>query len=201
MDDYLSYLTKNTLPILIIALGLPLIPLLLTLFRLPNTNRLYAFLNKTFYFLLALFATFTVVLVLLIAIPECIRTVEYFTPRPSDKEVAISRALNAEVKDGFIYAAINPEPTFINGKSDGSLVLVNPKVSRYPQKVEIYTEADNQLLYSGVVEIGQVVEIDTLLVALPQGYHECIAKFTYFDPETGNSEGSCGIGMCILFLY
>ena len=200
MEDNLSYLTRNTLPTLLIVLALLIIPMLFVLCSLPNTSQLSAFIRKTAIFLFTLFVTCTVVLALLIAIPECIRTVEYFTPRPSDKEVAISEALNTEVGDDMIYAAINPEPTFTNGKSDGSLVLVNPKASHYPQKVEIYTKDDNKLLYSGIVEIGQVVEINTLLVDLPQGYHECIAKFTYFDPETGNSEGSCGIGMNILFL-
>jgi hypothetical protein len=95
----------------------------------------------------------------------------------------IQSALNEKVQCEFVR--INPEPIFKTGKSKGTLMIVNNKTNKYSQQVEIYTDDNSQLIYSGDVEVGQKIETDTLLVDLPKGVYNCTAYFTATNPETG----------------
>lgn len=98
--------------------------------------------------------------------------------------------LNQKVADGMINISMNTNPVFKSGTSEGNLLIVNEKVNKQPQIVEIYLSETDELVYrSGMIPVGSKVENDKLDVDLPMGIHDCYAVFHRVDPETGESLG------------
>ena len=82
----------------------------------------------------------------------------------------IQAELNKRVEDGMITISINLCPVFADGCSDGLLRIVNEKVNRHPQMVEIYRIDNKELVYkSGLIPVGARVDYDKLLVDLGKG--------------------------------
>ena len=50
---------------------------------------------------------------------------------------AIRDSLNEKVADGMINISMNTSPVFSDGESEGSLMIVNEDINRYPISVEI----------------------------------------------------------------
>lgn len=112
----------------------------------------------------------------------------------------IKAALNAKVAEGMINVSMNTNPIFETGTSKGTLMITNSVSNNHPQLVEIYTEDDNTLVYSGAVDIGNKIEQSTLLVDLPKGEYNCLAYFSALNPETGESLGRTGAKIKITVL-
>ena len=55
---------------------------------------------------------------------------------------AIRDSLNEKVEEGMINISMNTSPVFSDGESEGSLMIVNEDINRYPLSVEI-TRNDN----------------------------------------------------------
>lgn len=119
------------------------------------------------------------------------------TGKSNDEIVA---ALNQKVQEGMINISMNTNPVFENGKAKGTLMITNSNVNRYPQQVEIYTKADNQLIYSGGLNVGDKIETSTLSVDLPKGTYDCVAYFNAIDPSTGYRIGTAGANITITIL-
>ena len=105
----------------------------------------------------------------------------------------IVEGLNKQVEDGMINISMNTTPYFENGASDGSLMIVNEEVNRYPQVVEIYRNDTGEMIYkSGAIPVGSKIERAKLSVELAKGKYECTAYFYSVDPVTGSYLGCAG---------
>lgn len=109
-------------------------------------------------------------------------------------------ALNQKVKDGEINISMNTNPVFANGKSKGTLMITNNTINKYPQQIEIYTNSDHTLVYSGGIEVGQRIETSNLAVDLSKGTYDCIAYFNSVDPATGTKLGTAAANVKITVL-
>ncbi len=108
-------------------------------------------------------------------------------------EEEVQAALNNKVEEGLINISMNTSPYFKNGSSAGNLMIVNELVNNYPQKVQIYRNDTDELIYtSGAIPVGSKIETAKLDVVLPAGTYECTAMFHSLDPNTGNIVGSAG---------
>ena len=107
---------------------------------------------------------------------------------------AIRDSLNEKVADGMINISMNTSPVFSGGESEGSLMIVNEDINRYPISVEITRNDNGEVIYtSKAVPVGSKIEADTLDVDLPAGTYECTAMFFNLDPATGDKLGSAGV--------
>ena len=85
-------------------------------------------------------------------------------------------------------------PVFSDGKSEGSLMIVNEDINRYPISVEITRNDNGEVIYtSKAVPVGSKIESDELDVDLDAGTYECTAMFFNLDPDTGDKLGSAGV--------
>ena len=98
---------------------------------------------------------------------------------------AIRDSLNEKVEEGMINISMNTSPVFSDGESEGSLMIVNEDINRYPLSEVIYT--------SKAVPVGSKIESDKLDVDLDAGTYECTAMFFNLDPDTGDKLGSAGV--------
>ena len=107
---------------------------------------------------------------------------------------AIRDSLNEKVEEGMINISMNTSPVFSDGESEGSLMIVNEDINRYPISVEITRNDNGEVIYtSKAVPVGSKIEADTLDVDLPAGTYECTAMFFNLDPDTGDKLGSAGV--------
>lgn len=109
-------------------------------------------------------------------------------------------ALNETIQEGMIHIKVNTSPIFETGTSEGTLMIYNRSINRYPQLIEIYTKHDKTLLFSGVLDIGYKVETAKLLVDLPAGEYDCVVYGSNIDPETGENLGTAGVDIKITVL-
>ena len=108
-------------------------------------------------------------------------------------EEEIEAALNEKVEEGYINISMNTSPVFVDGKSEGNLMIVNESVNRYPQRVVITRNDTGETIYtSGAIPVGSKIAADTLDVELKAGSYECTAMFHSLDPDTGAVLGSAG---------
>ena len=105
----------------------------------------------------------------------------------------IEETLNETVSEGMIRISMNTSPVFSDGESEGSLMIVNEDVNRYPQQVEIYRNDTKETIYeSKAIPVGSKIENAALDVHLEGGTYECTALFHSLDPETGSILGTAG---------
>lgn len=106
----------------------------------------------------------------------------------------IQEELNKVVDEGMMNISMNLKPVFKTGDSEGNLMIMNEKINRYPQVVEIYlNDNDNTLIYrSGLIPVGSRIENAKLSVDLDAGEYDCTAYFNAVDPETGAGLGKAG---------
>ena len=101
--------------------------------------------------------------------------------------------LNEKVEEGMINISMNTSPNFLNGTSEGNLMIVNESINRYPQVVEIIRNDTGEVIYkSGGIPVGSKIEAAKLLVDLDKGVYECTAMFYNVDPNTGAYLGCAG---------
>ena len=114
----------------------------------------------------------------------------------SEEEIVAS--LNEKVEEGYINISMNASPVFEDGQAEGSLMIVNETVNRYPQQVTIARDDTGATIYtSAAIPVGSKIAADTLDVVLPAGIYECTAMFHSLDPETGAILGSAGASIVI----
>lgn len=108
-------------------------------------------------------------------------------------EEEITAALNSKVEEGLINISMNASPVFADGKAEGNLMIVNELTNTYPQRVEIFRNDTEELIYtSGAVAVGSKIEAAALDVVLEAGSYPCTALFHALDPETGAVIGTAG---------
>ena len=111
---------------------------------------------------------------------------------PEDTE-AIIADLNEKVEQGMINISMNTAPVFENGQAEGSLMIVNESINRYPQIVEIVRNDTGEIIYrSKGIPVGSKIESAKLDAVLPKGEYECTAFFYNVDPNTGYTLGCAG---------
>ena len=114
----------------------------------------------------------------------------------SEEEIVAS--LNEKVEEGYINISMNASPVFEDGQAEGSLMIVNEEVNRYPQQVVITRDDTGETVYtSAAIPVGSKIAADALDVVLPAGTYECTAMFHSLDPETGAILGSAGASIVI----
>lgn len=110
----------------------------------------------------------------------------------------IQAELNKKVAESMINISMNTSPEFEDGKSEGSLNIVNSTVNNYPQVVEIFLQeevtdnegnkkyVDGEKIYqSGLIPVGSKVTHAKLNKELSKGTYQCIA---YFNAVTDEGE-------------
>lgn len=112
------------------------------------------------------------------------------TPLPMDT----STVSKDTVEDFEIYSSINYEPVFFDGTTEGSLLIVNGELNKYPQVVEIYRDDTSELIYrSGSIPVGNRVVSGKLLIDLDAGEYACTAYFHSVHPETNERLGHAAV--------
>ena len=108
-------------------------------------------------------------------------------------EDKVRENLNASVEEGYINISMNTTPFFENGEAEGNLMIVNETINKYPQKVVITRNDNDDVIYeSKGIPVGSKIEKAKLLENLPAGTYECTAMFHNMNPETGESLGCAG---------
>ena len=108
-------------------------------------------------------------------------------------EDKVRENLNASVEEGYINISMNTTPFFENGEAEGNLMIVNETINKYPQKVVITRNDNDDIIYeSKGIPVGSKIEKAKLLENLPAGTYECTAMFHNVNPETGESLGCAG---------
>lgn len=108
-------------------------------------------------------------------------------------EEEITEALNNKVAEGMINISMNTAPVFADGQAKGNLMIVNELVNTYPQRVELYRNDTEELLYtSDAIAVGSKIAEAALDVDLEAGVYECTAMFHSLDPDTGAVLGTAG---------
>ena len=106
---------------------------------------------------------------------------------------AVVDGLNQQVEDGMIHISMNVSPVFFDGSSEGSLMIVNESVNRYPQVVQITRNDTHEEIYrSGAIPVGSRIASARLNRSLPAGTYECTAMFYNVDPVSGDFLGCAG---------
>ncbi len=62
-------------------------------------------------------------------------------------EDKVRENLNASVEEGYINISMNTTPVFENGKAEGNLMIVNESINKYPQKVVITRNDNDEVIY------------------------------------------------------
>ena len=105
----------------------------------------------------------------------------------------IAEKLYETVADGMINISMNTAPYFVNGASEGTIMIVNESINNYPQQVEfIRNDTGEQIYQSKAIPVGSKIERAALDVALPAGTYECTAMFHNLDPISGEIIGTAG---------
>ena len=72
-------------------------------------------------------------------------------------------------------------------------MIVNELVNTYPQRVELYRNDTEELIYtSDAIPVGSKIAEAALDVDLEAGVYECTAMFHSLDPDTGAVLGTAG---------
>jgi hypothetical protein len=124
--------------------------------------------------------------------------IEYGDRATKSKE-EIQEELNQKVAEGMMNISMNLNPIFEDGNSKGNLFIVNEKINRHPQIVEIYTKNTQELIYkSGLIPVGSRIDYAKLSVDLEKGEYPCIAYFNSINEETGDLLGKAGAEILIV---
>lgn len=101
----------------------------------------------------------------------------------------IQEELDKQIEEGMMNISMNTNPVFETGKSKGNLLIVNEKINRYAQVVQIYRDDTGELIYtSGAIPVGARIDESKLDVPLSAGIYECTAHFNQID-DSGNLLG------------
>lgn len=99
---------------------------------------------------------------------------------------------------------MNIVPKFENGKSEGSLQIINDERNIYNMYVEIYIVDEDGKMFlspiysSGLIAPGNVIWTDTLDVNLPAGIYKAKAVFHGVDRKTNELKGYSNMNIEIL---
>lgn len=116
-------------------------------------------------------------------------------------EEEIRAELNRVVEEGMFHIAINTDPVFQDGTSEGNLEIENVPSNRYLMRLEIIEEDTGELLYSTkYIEPNNHIQKAALDVELEAGEYPATAVFYAYDPETLTEMGSasCEINIRVL---
>ena len=101
----------------------------------------------------------------------------------------IQEELDKQIEEGMMNISMNTNPVFETGKSKGNLLIVNEKINRYAQVVQIYRDDTGELIYtSGAIPVGARIDESKLDVPLSAGIYKCTAHFNQID-DSGNLLG------------
>lgn len=118
---------------------------------------------------------------------------------PGMSEEDIEARLNEKVAEGMLNVAVNPNPVFASGDSEGNLRIENIPGNRYAVTVTVTRDDNGEEIYrSGLIDPGYFVEYVKLDKPLAAGEYPALAKFTAYDPETKEEIGAAGIRVNIL---
>lgn len=116
-------------------------------------------------------------------------------------EEEIRAELNRVVEEGMFHIAINTNPVFQDGKSEGNLEIENVPSNLYLMRLEIISEDTGELLYSTkYIEPNNHIQKAALDVELDAGEYPATAVFYAYDKETLTEMGSasCEINISVL---
>ena len=116
-------------------------------------------------------------------------------------EAEIQEELNRVVEEGMFHIAINSDPVFPDGASEGSLEIENVQNNRYLMRVEILDGETHEVLYeSKYIEPNSHIQKAALKKELEAGDYPAVAVFYAYDPESLTEMGStaCQITVHIL---
>lgn len=117
--------------------------------------------------------------------------------RETRTDEEIQAELNKKVEEGMLTISINSCPVFADGSSEGLLSIVNEKVNKYSQMVEIYRIDNKELVYkSNLIPVGGRIDYDKLLVDLDKGEYPCVAYISSIGVN-GEVLGKVGTEMLI----
>ncbi|WP_200908893.1 hypothetical protein [Enterococcus sp. RIT-PI-f] len=96
-----------------------------------------------------------------------------------------------EIADAnYFTLQINPEAVFEDGKSPGSIEIVNPGTNVYPIAVDISLADSEEVIYSsGAIHPNQFVENVQLATPLTEGIYSATAVIHIYDPDTKERQG------------
>ncbi|MDA9461825.1 hypothetical protein B835_1752 [Enterococcus mundtii 3F] len=90
----------------------------------------------------------------------------------------------------YFTLQINPEAVFENGRSRGSIEIVNPGTNVYPIAVDITINDTKEVIYSsGAIYPNQLIEGVYLKRPLEKGEYPATATVNIYDPETKEKQG------------
>ncbi|MDE6357252.1 MAG: hypothetical protein K2L15_01535 [Eubacteriales bacterium] len=93
----------------------------------------------------------------------------------------IQRLLNEKVEEGMVNVSINPEPTFANGRAEGSLGIENIPGNHYALQVDIQLNDTGEVVYqSGLLDPGFYINKVKLNKNLSKGDYPATAIFTAY---------------------
>ena len=109
--------------------------------------------------------------------------------------------LDGKVAAGMMNISMNTVPVFVDGASEGNLMIVNEEVNRYPQIVEITRNDTGEIIYtSGAIPVGSKIEAAKLDKELAAGKYDCTALFYSVDLDSGARLGCAGAAITITIL-
>ena len=112
-------------------------------------------------------------------------------PEISDaSDQRISKRAQEVADANYFTLQINPEAVFENGRSRGSIEIVNPGTNVYPIAVDIMLPDTKEVIYSsGAIYPNQLVESVYLKRPLEKGEYPATATVNIYDPETKEKQG------------
>lgn len=116
-------------------------------------------------------------------------------------EAEIQAELDRVVGEGMFHIAINSNPVFANGRSEGSLEIENVPGNRYLMRVEIMLDDTGETVYSTkYIEPNSHIQTAALDVELKKGEYPATAVFRAYDPESLAEAGSVSSQITIIVL-
>ncbi|MGY3778935.1 hypothetical protein [Isobaculum melis] len=115
----------------------------------------------------------------------------------SDAE--IKEKMQQTADENYFTLTINPEATFENGTSTGSIQIVNAGHNVYPISVDIRLNDTNDLIYqSGAIQPNQMINGGKLVKNLAAGMYQATAKISIYDAQTKLKSGEAEAEMTII---
>ena len=109
--------------------------------------------------------------------------------------------LNEKLDKGKMCINMASRIAFEDSYSMGKVNIYNDESNNYPQFVTIALDSTGQqILQTGLIEVGKGIMQAPLEIALPKGTYECTAVFTQVDTETNKVCGQAAAKITITIL-
>lgn len=116
-------------------------------------------------------------------------------------EAEIQEELNRIVDEGMLHIAINEDPVFEDGESEGNLKIENVPGNQYTMRVEINLNETGELVYdSGLIDPNYHIQSDSLAVNLDAGQYPATATFYAYDIDTMTEVGTVAVTITLHIL-